>query len=1506
MAASMGQFTYEMVLQFAQFQDALNKQASAASAAATKIQSSLQSAADSITKSFQNVAAAIGIGLSIDKLVELGKAVTDQADKITNLSKVIGVSTQTLDVYTYAATLAGGGLDTVSESAQKLSKSLASAEAGNKQMQANFAAIGISATQLAALIKNPDTAIQVVAQHFAQYSDSIDKAALAQQIFGRGGAEQIPFLNKLGTSFDALSAQAQQFGLVLSDVDQNTLVAFKASSVTLGQQIQGVANQIMVGMAPALTNLNTALGKLLNSGDVQDWGKEVGDVINSVIQYFNNMSLGATQIFGFLDTLWIKFSTGGQIALAYIEFTLDGVIADVKNTLAEAWDQIQNFGKNLTSGSSFGVDFDNSIAQATGKLPSVQNVVSPTEGPSVDALSAKITALWKNMQTQIAVSKDAVQASLLDTDATNKLGASTDAAGSKIAKLPGNVDAAAEALKRFQDDLSKLSDLEDQLNSSMGGPYLAALKTYQKGIDETAKTWADAVAAGQANEALINRLSDDQEKLGVQLDNTNAQIKAQHDLMAQQTQDFANLVAVQGVAPDQQAALTDGLKKYDDLLKSHFDFYGNYIEDTDKLTAALNNQLPGYVAAEQKINDFNKTLKLNEQAAQEWQGIWKTAGDGIADTFSKILVEGGSLMDGLKSIAQQTVEAIISYFAKLAVINPILNSIFGGQQGYSVLPTLSNAGGILGGGGGGVGGIGSGGGIGNIFSGISNLFGGGGAAAAASAGQSVGVFSDLGAGANSTIGTSTAFTTDWGAAGNAFSDGLEAGAPDIGTSLGTSAGSSFLGTAIPVISGLIAGLGEFKAAGGGLGGLAGGAAYGIGTASLAIGAGAALSGGLAAGLAAVPVVGWIAIGAMVLDKLTGGGLFGTAWKPTGNTGVNISTTAGGADIDATAEEKKKQALFAGSKTKTVSVDVPQSDIDDLNKFFDTLNTGLAAYAAQFKKTGEVLDSSFSQTFDKKGNVTSTTENIGGQSYNDTTVQDYQSRLQALSFEKVITDMGIDVSKFVDNTQDATDLLAQVQSVAATVQEANTNLTNGFKFLGLGANETLNSVINFTEGLNVAGETLQQTYERLVAAQQQYDQFVAQFAPATSYVDPFEQSIATLYDQMNAAMASANAYAKAAGAAGATQKDLTNIMTFYTSQMAAATVQLQASAQSLAFSLGLTTQGTLDQVDQAISDLQNSATTASSSVSGFGDTIAAVSQKATDAMNLLLGDLSPLNDQQKLQTALQGLRAGTVTADQVLEIGRRLYASSQQYNDLFKQVMATPSGAKASRGNSNSGSGGSSTSTFNINNLSPADQAKYKALLAEQSTLQASQTLGQYQTLAQQIAELATAKGESYTDVLKEMGVQQADLEKGLGLKDDAALQQYISGVQAQLDSAGDNTTSIVNAIVALPAQIAAALYGESGLNTTARFAGGGGTQVNGTRGIPGQTYVPPPPSATGVTNTTTVQPVTPIGTGRAIPGGSITESVSSQIEIGVSRGIAPLAARIDASNRRNVRWLANA
>ena len=109
--------------------------------------------------------------------------------------------------------------------------------------------------------------------------------------------------------------------------------------------------------------------------------------------------------------------------------------------------------------------------------------------------------------------------------------------------------------------------------------------------------------------------------------------------------------------------------------------------------------------ANQKIKELRDNLKEIKEGAEEVQ---ETFGDKMAEAvaqsvnafgvdFVNALLDGKSALDSFKNFAQNLVSQIISIFLQLAVINPILKSIFGSGgfdvEGFDDLPTLNAKGG---------------------------------------------------------------------------------------------------------------------------------------------------------------------------------------------------------------------------------------------------------------------------------------------------------------------------------------------------------------------------------------------------------------------------------------------------------------------------------------------------------------------------------------------------------------------------------------------------------------------------------------------------------------------------------------------------------------------------------------------------------------------------------------------------------------------------------------------
>jgi hypothetical protein len=802
------------------------------------------------------------------------------------------------------------------------------------------------------------------------------------------------------------------------------------------------------------------------------------------------------------------------------------------------------------------------------------------------------------------------------------------------------------------------------------------------------------------------------------------------------------------------------------------------------------------------------------------------------------------------------------------------------------------------------------GGGGGMFGTASNLYSMGKAG--------LGMFGDSSAPASSMFGAWSGNGVSY-VGGNGLTSGLGVNLPG-GGGVYT---PSMLGEGLGIAGGLYAGYNEYNAAGGGAAGLLGGAAYGIGTLGLAgglgsmalggtfaagmagsLGAGAAAGAGMTGLAAAIPVVGWVALIAMGLNMLTGGGLFGTSYKPTGAQGTDLNIGADGtASLTNIIEESKKKALFGGRSWRDVNVAATADQQAAIDKIASGMQSAVDDATKSFGvSTATLLSAGFKTWKDAKGNTT-TTGTVGGVAIAGESQQDWATREIDDSILAAIDKLGGHASAAAVSLQGDVKALDAFTQAAVTIQA---NLKDVDKQLMGAHGNTFDSVLAFVKGLQQNGETLVQTYQRLVQAAAQYQQFVAQFAPAKTYVDSFEASLAAINDEWAKNTANANALAQAAGAQGASDEDLLNIQKHAIAETQQLVLQLESSAQQLAFSLGLTSFGSLDQVTNRINELESKSKGATSSISSFGNTIQQVSQQASAAMSLLLGNLSPLNDQEKLQAALAGLRNGTATVDDVLTIGRRLYASSEAYTELFNSVKDYAGAAHGGgRGGGGGGGGGSSSGS---SGLTPAEQAELKQLLAEQAVMQKAARVGQDQTLVTQIAEIAAAKSEDFRDVLKDMGINESDLLKELGLKDDASLASMIAYIQAQKDSDKNNTTSIVGAITMLPQQIADAIAGKNE-PVGAALPGTGGRPLPGTGPSPGA----PPSSGPGTGTGGGSGPGTGGGRGRFGPGAGISPSVGDRTMTDadakafgdyVAKALGPLVAQFVSNMPRSARTVA--
>jgi hypothetical protein len=1364
-------------------------------------------AANGIKDGLTDIAGKIAAAFAVEKLVEFGAKVIENADQLGKMAQKVGVSVESLSALNVQARLSDVSIDQLQGGLSKLARSAADAATGNKSAASAFSAIGVAVKDASGNLRPMEQILGDVATNLSEYRDGTAKTAEAQRLFGKSGADLIPLLNQLGEQgFAKAREEAEKYGQIISGDTAKASEEFNDNLTKLKMEAEGFAGAVTAELLPALNKYTS----------------EIIDASAATKGYTDNASLVANAVKGILlafETLKESVKVGVSVLGAFYDAVAETFKASAEFISAWAYSVKENILAALT------LDGERARNASSGFLAAIGQIGSEVVN-KFKAIGAAANIQATDSVAAIAKSYDA----LFGTFSNVSSGAETTAKGLRDLKLPMDdvaqsaiaAEKALQAYNKAQNDagafIAHLQGGLDPLNKAYQDyvqNIIQANKISQQLIDTGNKAGKSTEAYAQAQAFMAKAVGLANQSLDQQVE----KVARQGDVLGRIQQEYANQAALAGLT-DRERFIAEAVQKATD----------EWNRNRDALIAnkqSLKDVQTGAAAAAASTYDLTEAAKQSRSVAQEFASIWTNAGNSIADAFSKWVVEGGSLMKSLTDIAKQVVEQIIAYFAKLAVINPILNAIFGGSftaGGGGLLPVLGSVGGaVLGGGSGGGGGTDlfgtANGGISlfnagkRIWDGFQNGFSGFFGAPNASA--SYGILGSYTGAQGGIMYAPTAGGSELGLVPN-----YAAGAPG---SVGVAPGSytytpSPLTYGLSIAGGVYAGYNRYQNRYDTGSGIAGAAAYGIGTAYAGIGTAAALSGGMSAGLAAIPVVGWIALAAMLVDMFSGGKLFGTSANKLVGGGETIGISGSGADVASHYTLKGQKPLFGGSYYEEHAY-TDQDAIDAANQFFEQLKSGTEDFAKQFGVTmGDIVGGTFTTTFDKHGNVTSSSSTVNGVTYDNDTVQQFQERIIAENELAILGQFDAKLSDAIDKyRKNADDLYAITNDLAAAQMGFNQGLT----FLALGSDQSTSALLHLAETSQHFGETVDQTLQRLMAAQAQYDQFVGQFKPATNYVDDFEATLSQINQQMLANIKQANALAQAAGAAGASEQDLANIHKYAAQQAAQAIAALQASAQSLAFSLGLTTIGSLDQVNQEIAALQAKANQGSGAIKDFGQAMQSAAENAKHAMDLLLGDLSPLNDQQKLQQALSGLRAGTVTQDQVLEIGRRLYSSTSRYTALFNMVQNM--GAGAMLGGAPGAIGGQS------GGLSAAENHRLSELLKQQQQLQEAAQYQQYQTLAQQLAELASAQGIDWHEVAKNMGINIDQFEKGLKLTEEQT-DAYIEEIQKQKDDLGQNTQSLIEALNRNTAALLGIDYVDPNSPSDTRSENGNGRVVVGRGG----------------------------------------------------------------------------
>lgn len=324
--AQVGSLYTSLTLESASFISGLKKAADAADRQSRVMERAFGAAKGA----FAGFVSAVTVG----SIVAAGQRALDYAASLGEVAQQLGISTDALQTYQFAATQAGLSQDEMRSALQRLTRTLGEAKVGGDSAVRAFRAIGITGRELANL--TTEQAMRRIADAVASIPDPTKRAALEVEFFGKAGQKLDTMLAGGSAAIDGLAASANQLGIVLSaeqiqkaDETADKLAALKT---VLEARIAGV----VADNADSILKLADAVGKLADQASrmsSSDWARIAAGAAGGAVLGAMTPIPGGTIIGGIAGAgaVWNGRAAANDAALARMPGTpLGGVSFDPK------------------------------------------------------------------------------------------------------------------------------------------------------------------------------------------------------------------------------------------------------------------------------------------------------------------------------------------------------------------------------------------------------------------------------------------------------------------------------------------------------------------------------------------------------------------------------------------------------------------------------------------------------------------------------------------------------------------------------------------------------------------------------------------------------------------------------------------------------------------------------------------------------------------------------------------------------------------------------------------------------------------------------------------------------------------------------------------------------------------------------------------------------------------------------------------------------------------------
>lgn len=439
---------------------------------------------DAIKKGLETLKNALkGIGEAF-KEVAIGSAA--YADDISTMATVTGLSTKSLQEFTYMSELVDTDVSTITGSLTKLTKTMSSAKDGSKTATSAFEELGVAFKNSDGSLRNNEEVFYDVIEALGNMSNETERDALAMEIFGKSAKELNPLIAAGKDGMEAFRKEAEELGYVLTDEQLEALTNVDDAYQRWQRTIEMVKNTIGVALAPAMESLLTTAKEWVTGIDWSAVGEALGEVMTDigeslkqvdVSQLLKDITKGIKDFFEEVKKIDFKSFAESIANVINLISKHGGKIAAAIGAIGAAFAGLK-IASLVSSLGGFGAAF----AALTGPVGIAIAAIGAIGAVVMNwgTISTKAKELWNNAKEAIATTFTNLKESVTNTVESmktaviekwenlkngikNKVTELKDAAVNKFQEMKNGLTEKAETIK--SDVATKFGEIKDKIQT---------------------------------------------------------------------------------------------------------------------------------------------------------------------------------------------------------------------------------------------------------------------------------------------------------------------------------------------------------------------------------------------------------------------------------------------------------------------------------------------------------------------------------------------------------------------------------------------------------------------------------------------------------------------------------------------------------------------------------------------------------------------------------------------------------------------------------------------------------------------------------------------------------------------------------------------------------------------------------------------------------------------------------------------------------------------------------